>query len=103
MDGHRDTTHFEVINKVQAPPLPHDPTPKNFKVLLVYPNYAMVNLLPTNIGILTACLRRNGFEATARITRHDFGVGNCRLHFQPQAGLQDAVELRPFFDNQRIG
>ena len=62
MDGHRDTTHFEVINKAEAPPLPHDPTPKNFKVLLVYPNYAMVNLLPTNIGILTACLRRNGFE-----------------------------------------
>lgn len=62
MDGLRDTTHFEVINKVEAPLLPHDPTPKNFKVLLVYPNYAMVNLLPTNIGILAACLRQNGFE-----------------------------------------
>ena len=35
--------------------------PKDFKVLLVYPNYSMVNLLPTNIGILTACLKQNGF------------------------------------------
>jgi radical SAM superfamily enzyme YgiQ (UPF0313 family) len=43
------------------PPLPKDPTPKNFKVLLVYPNYSMVNLVPTNIGILTACLKQNGF------------------------------------------
>jgi len=62
MDGLRDTTHFEVINNVEVPLLPHDPAPKNFKVLLVYPNYAMVNLLPTNIGLLAACLRRNGFE-----------------------------------------
>ncbi len=62
MDEHRETTYFEAINKAQAPLLPHDQTPKNFKVLLVYPNYAMVNLLPTNIGVLTACLRRNGFE-----------------------------------------
>src|SRR3989338_6573767 len=43
-------------------PLPKDPTPKEFKVLLVYPNHMMVNLLPTNIGILTACLRQNGFH-----------------------------------------
>ncbi len=32
------------------------------RVLLVYPNYMMVNLLPTNIGILTACLVREGYE-----------------------------------------
>lgn len=57
----RDTTHFEAKQKIELPPLPKDPTPKNFKVLLVYPNYTMVNLLPTNIGILTACLRQNGF------------------------------------------
>jgi len=62
MDGLRETTHFEVLNKVVAPSLPRDPTPKSFKVLLVYPNYSMVNLLPTNIGILTGCLRQNGFE-----------------------------------------
>lgn len=35
---------------------------KKFKVLLVYPNFMMVNLLPTNIGILTACLKRAGYE-----------------------------------------
>src|SRR3989338_11607036 len=32
------------------------------KVLLVYPNYMMVNLVPTNIGILTACLLKEGYE-----------------------------------------
>ena len=58
----RDTTFFEVINKHVAPPLPKDESPKKFKVLLVYPNYSMVNLLPTNIGILTACLKQNGFD-----------------------------------------
>ena len=63
MDIHlqRDTTYFKPLKKMAAPPLPKDPTTKNFKVLLVYPNYSMVNLLPTNIGILTACLRQNGF------------------------------------------
>jgi len=58
----RDTTFFDVISKHVAPPLPKDESPKKFKVLLVYPNYSMVNLLPTNIGILTACLKQNGFD-----------------------------------------
>ena len=57
----RETTYFIPKTKATAPPLPRDPTPKNFKVLLVYPNYSMVNLVPTNIGILTACLKQNGF------------------------------------------
>ncbi len=50
-----------LLKRAVAPPLPKESSPKNFKVLLVYPNYSMVNLLPTNIGILTACLRQNGF------------------------------------------
>ena len=57
----RDTTYFEAKESLSLSPLPKDPTRKNLKVLLVYPNYSMVNLLPTNIGILTACLRQNGF------------------------------------------
>ena len=57
----RETTYFKPQVKASAPPLPKDPTPKNFRVLLVYPNYTMVNLLPTNIGILTSCLKQNGF------------------------------------------
>ncbi len=48
--------------RLVSEPLPKDPTPKSFRVLLVYPNHMMVNLLPTNIGILTACLRQNGFD-----------------------------------------
>ena len=64
MDIHkqRETTYFKVLEERSAGPIPKDPTPKNFKVLLVYPNYSMVNLLPSNIGILSACLRQNGFE-----------------------------------------
>lgn len=52
--------HVDLHKVVSA--LPKDPTPKPFKVLLVYPNHMMVNLLPTNIGILTSCLRQNGFQ-----------------------------------------
>lgn len=33
-----------------------------FKVLLVYPNLQMVNLLPTNIAVLSAYLKRAGIE-----------------------------------------
>jgi radical SAM superfamily enzyme YgiQ (UPF0313 family) len=62
----RETTFLHGDEKVDlsrvVPPLPKDPTPKAFKILLVYPNHMMVNLLPTNIGILTSCLRQNGFQ-----------------------------------------
>ena len=37
-----------------------------------------------------------------RFARHDFGLGNHRLHFQAQAGLQDAIELGAFFNDQRV-
>jgi len=62
----RGTTFREGDEKINlreiVPPLPNDRTPKNFKVLLVYPNHMMVNLVPTNMGILTTCLRQNGFD-----------------------------------------
>nr|WP_319375376.1 radical SAM protein [uncultured Methanoregula sp.] len=35
---------------------------KDFKVLLVYPNLQMINLLPSNISILSACLKKEGFQ-----------------------------------------
>ena len=57
----RETSSFKPTIKLAVALIPNDPTPKNFRVLLVYPNYSMVNLLPTNIGILTACLKQNGF------------------------------------------
>ncbi len=34
---------------------------KDFKILLVYPNLQMVNLLPSNVSMLAACLKRAGF------------------------------------------
>jgi anaerobic magnesium-protoporphyrin IX monomethyl ester cyclase len=61
-DNTRDTTFFNVLNPTALPPLPREGSPKPYRVLLVYPNYSMVNLLPTNIGILAACLRQNGFD-----------------------------------------
>ena len=33
-----------------------------FKVLLVYPNIQMCEMMPYSIGLLTAYLRREGFE-----------------------------------------
>jgi len=88
----RDTTfragdeHVDLSKVVE--PLAKDPTPKPFTVLLVYPNYMMVNLLPTNIGILTSCLRQNGFNVemfdttfyrTAERTPDEIRVENLQL------------------------
>src|SRR2546428_13540416 len=117
----RDTT-FKLTDRVSLegreslPPLPTDSTPKNFKVLLVYPNYAMVNLLPTNIGILTACLRRNGFEVglydttfyrTSEKTIDEIRVENIQVrkfnledfgvHFKPGACIADFKKKVPEF------
>lgn len=33
-----------------------------FKILLVYPNLQLINLIPTNIGLLSACLKQEGFD-----------------------------------------
>lgn len=41
-----------------------------FKVLLVYPNYQMVNLLPSNISILSACLKKAGIDVRVFDTTH---------------------------------
>ena len=107
----RETTYFKPTTKLENPPLPRDPTPKNFKVLLVYPNYSMVNLLPTNIGILTSCLRQNGFEVelfdttyyrtsektldeqrveTLRVRKFD--LSEMGVHFKPGNYLDDFKE-----------
>jgi len=60
----RDTTmrDGDLERTSSLPTLPIDPAPKDFRVLLVYPNYMFVNLLPTNVGILNAALRQAGFE-----------------------------------------
>lgn len=88
----RETTFREGDETVDfaklLPRLPKDSTPKEFRVLLVYPNHMMVNLLPTNIGILTACLRQNGFDVhlfdttyyrTAERAPDDIRVENLQL------------------------
>jgi radical SAM superfamily enzyme YgiQ (UPF0313 family) len=33
----------------------------NFRILLVYPNLQMINLLPSNVSLLAACLKERGF------------------------------------------
>jgi len=35
---------------------------EQFKVLLVYPNLMLVSLLPNNIALLSACLKKEGFD-----------------------------------------
>ena len=35
---------------------------KDFKVLFIYPNVMMANLLPINVSILSPCLKANGFQ-----------------------------------------
>ncbi len=63
----------------------------NFKVLLVYPNMQMVNLLPSNISILSACLKKAGcvvdlFDTTFYKTEEE-SVDDKRVEY---------LQLRPF-------
>jgi len=63
----------------------------NFRVLLVYPNMQMVNLLPSNISILSACLKKAGvtvdlFDTTFYKTDEE-SVDDKRVEY---------LQLRPF-------
>lgn len=64
---------------------------KNFKVLLVYPNFMMINLLPTNISILSACLKEKGFNVklfdTTMYKTDEKSLDEIRV---------DNLQLRPF-------
>lgn len=122
----RGTTFQEGDEKVNlkelVQSLPKDPTPKDFKVLLVYPNHMMVNLLPTNIGILTTCLRQNGFEVglfdttyyrTAERTPDEIRVENLQVRkfnleefgitFKPNHYLDDFEQKVRDFKPDLIG
>jgi len=64
---------------------------QNFRVLLVYPNMQMVNLLPSNISILSACLKKSGyivdlFDTTFYKTEEE-SVDDKRVEY---------LQLRPF-------
>jgi anaerobic magnesium-protoporphyrin IX monomethyl ester cyclase len=64
---------------------------QNFRVLLVYPNMQMVNLLPSNISILSACLKKSGvtvdlFDTTLYPTEKE-SVDDKRVEY---------LQLRPF-------
>ncbi len=61
------------------------------KVLLVYPNLQMVNLLPSNIAILSACLKQSGFEVklfdTTLYKTEEKSIDEIRVEY---------MQLRPF-------
>lgn len=62
-----------------------------FKVLLVYPNLQMVNLLPSNIAILSACLKQAGI---------DVRLFDTTLYRTSEKSVDDVrvehLQLRPF-------
>jgi len=62
-----------------------------FKVLLVYPNLQMVNLLPSNIALLSACLKEAGIEVrvfdTTLYRTSEKSVDEIRV---------EHLQLRPF-------
>ncbi len=69
----------------------------DFKVLLVYPNLQMINLLPSNISILSACLKEAGFCVdlfdTTFYRIEERSIDEKRVDF---------LQLRPF-DYSRYG
>lgn len=62
-----------------------------FKVLLIYPNLQMVNLLPTNIAVLSACLKDAGM---------DVRVFDTTLYKTEEKSIDEIrvehMQLRPF-------
>lgn len=70
---------------------------KNFRILLVYPNMQMVNLLPSNLSILSACLKNAGFTVglfdTTFYKIEEESVDEKRVDF---------LQLRPF-DYSELG
>jgi hypothetical protein len=62
-----------------------------FRVLLVYPNLQMVNLLPSNVSILSACLRKADIDVklfdTTFYRTAEKSVDDVRV---------EHMELRPF-------
>ena len=63
----------------------------DFKVLLVYPNLQMINLLPTNIAVLAGYVKKAGF---------DVRVFDTTLYKTAEKSLDDIrvenLQLRPF-------
>jgi len=70
---------------------------QNFRVLLVYPNMQMVNLLPSNISILSACLKKSGYIVdlfdTTLYKTEEISVDDKRVEY---------LQLRPF-DYSKFG
>jgi len=68
-----------------------------FRVLLVYPNLQMVNLLPSNISILSACLKERGFTVSLFDTTlypvEETSIDQRRVEY---------LQVRPF-DLERYG
>ncbi len=64
---------------------------KDFKVLLVYPNLQMINLLPSNISLLSACLKEREFQVdlfdTTFYRINEMSIDETRV---------DILQLRPF-------
>ena len=62
-----------------------------FRVLLVYPNLQMINLMPSNISILSACLKQKGYEVklfdTTLYKMDDKSIDERRV---------DYLQVRPF-------
>ena len=68
----------------------------DFKVLLVYPNLQMVNLMPTNIALLTACLKNAGMQVE---------LFDTTLYKTAEKSLDDIrvehMQVRPFNLNEK--
>lgn len=62
-----------------------------FKILLVYPNLQMINLLPSNVSILTACLKKAKFKVklfdTTLYPTAEKSIDEIRVEY---------MQLRPF-------
>ena len=76
---------------------------KAIKVLFLYPNHKGNYMLPPAIGILSACLKKNGYEVDLfDTTQYD----SFELEFRPKVDVDkskgDRLMTKPFKENDYL-
>ena len=66
----------------------------SLKVLLIYPNFRGMNMLPPAIGLLSAVLKRSGFEVKLFDTTYYENVGG--MVCDSDGSKSDRLMARPF-------
>ena len=71
-----------------------------FKVMLIYPNHKGMNMLPPAVGLLSACLKREGYAVKLFDTTYYDNVGNHEI--DSDQSKTDRLMARPYNMPQEV-